>query len=88
MTPRAALPPVRKLTPRILARWLHVNPHTVLKWVATGELPALNISTGPRRRLVIYRRDLVTFLRRRGMSPQQISDLGLERLPADPAPVR
>jgi predicted site-specific integrase-resolvase len=69
---------VRKITPRVLARWLDINPHTVMKWVHSGELPALNIATGPVARFVIYRKDVATFLRKRGMTHDQLASLGLE----------
>jgi predicted site-specific integrase-resolvase len=77
MTPRT-IPRVRKITPRILARWLDVNHHTVLKWVHNGQLPAFNISTGPLARFVIYRKDVIEFLRKRGMTQEQIYGFGLD----------
>lgn len=72
------MPPIRKITPEILSRWLQVSHTTVLKWVRLGELPALNIGTGEVPRFVIYRKDAVAFLRKRGMTAQQLADLGLE----------
>ena len=76
MTPRR--PHVRKITPHILARWLEVNPHTVLKWIRAGQLPALDITTGSVSRFVIYRKDAVAFLRKRGMTREQLVSFGLD----------
>lgn len=76
MTPRS--PRLRRITPRVLARWLMVSPTTVMKWVHSGELPALKISTGDRPRFVVYRKDAAAFLRRRGISHEQIISFGLD----------
>ena len=69
---------MRKITPHVLARWLEIDARTVLKWVHTGQLPEMNISTGDVPRFVIYRRDAVAFLRKRGLTHQQLVSFGLE----------
>lgn len=60
------------LTPEILARLLGVNHSTVLGWIRSGSLPALNITSGHAPRYRIFRPDLVAFLERRGASPAQV----------------
>jgi len=74
-------PPTKKrsrhITVAILARWLDVNEETVLRWIRGRKLPALNVGgTGngaPRYR--IFRKDIVTFLHRRGLTHDHISEL-------------
>lgn len=67
---------VRTVTPATVARLLEVKPDTVLRWIHTGDLPALNIGTGTRvRRFVIFRKDLVAFLSTRGLPPERVKDL-------------
>lgn len=67
---------VRTVTPSTVARLLEVKSDTVLRWIHTGDLPALNIGTGPNaKRFVIFRKDLVAFLATRGLSPERVKDL-------------
>jgi excisionase family DNA binding protein len=75
-TSRAAFP--RWITARKLAQLLHVKPHTVLRWIHSGELPAFNIASGRVARYRIYKGELRVFLRKRGMSHRQLVTLGLE----------
>lgn len=64
------------ITPPILARWLRVDYRTVYSWIESGELPAMNIGTrGKAPRFRIYRKDLIAFLERRGMSATAVADL-------------
>lgn len=66
----------QSITPPILARWLKVQHPTVLRWIHSGELPAINIGTrGKAPRFRIYHKDLVAFLSRRGMSAESMQDL-------------
>jgi excisionase family DNA binding protein len=66
---------IRTISPSIVARWLKVDSETVLRWIRSGDLPALNIGTrGKVRRFRIFKKDLITFLHRRGMSQESIQD--------------
>lgn len=67
---------VRTVTPTIVARWLEVKPDTVLKWIQTGALPAMNISTGDTvRRYIIFRKDLIAFCQARGLTIERTLDV-------------
>lgn len=71
---------VRTLTLSVVARWLEVKPDTVLAWIQDSNperrLPALNIGTrGKRAHYRIFRKDLATFLQRRGLSAERVEDL-------------
>lgn len=71
---------VRTLTLPLVARWLEVKPHTVLRWIRDPDpqrrLPALDIGTSGRQaRYRIFRRDLALFLERRGMAPERIQEV-------------
>lgn len=66
----------KHVTPGIVARWLDVYEETVTKWIRTGALPALNVGgEGNGARYRIFRKDLVAFLERRGLTTDHISDL-------------
>lgn len=66
----------KHVTPGIVARWLDVNEETVARWIRSGALPALNIGgNGNGSRYRIFRKDLVTFLERRGLITDHVSDL-------------
>jgi len=68
--------PVRTITPPIVARWLQVTDATVLRWIRTKELPAMNIGTrGNLPRFRIFKRDLVTFMRARGVPADTVQEL-------------
>ena len=70
---------VRTMTPAIIARWLEVKHHTVLKWIHSKELPALNIGTrGKKASYLVFKKDLVIFLEQRGLRSDRIKDLLLE----------
>lgn len=78
---------VRTITPPIVARLLRVDTETVLRWIHTGDLPALDIGTsGKVPRFRIFKKDLARFLHerarrgsRRGLSPDSM-DEALEAL--------
>jgi excisionase family DNA binding protein len=61
------LPDKPFLTPPQAAEFLGVSPDNVLRWIATGELRASDLSTirGQRPRWKISRVDLEVFLHRR-----------------------
>lgn len=66
----------RYVSPPVVARWLEVYEETVTKWIRSGDLPALNVGgTGNGARYRIFRKDLVVFLQRRGLTTDHISDL-------------
>jgi len=67
---------IRTVTPPVIARWLEVKHLTVMGWIHSRDLPALNIGTkGKRHRYVIFRKDLITFLLRRGMTEERVRDI-------------
>lgn len=67
---------VRTVTPSTVARLLEVKSDTVLRWIHAGDLPALNIGTGPNaKRFVIFRKDLIAFLAQRGLTHERVKDL-------------
>lgn len=69
-------PQVKTVTPPIVARWLEVQHLTVLRWIRSRQLPALDIGTGDKiHRYVIFRKDLAGFLLRRGMTEDRIRDM-------------
>lgn len=58
-------------TPPEIAALLRVKPETVRTWIERGELPAVNIGSGPRRpRLRIDPEAFEAFLRRRAIHPK------------------
>ena len=66
----------RNITPPVVAEWLNVETETVLKWIHSGDLPALNIGTKnnvPRFR--IFKKDLTMFMAKRGLPVETIQDL-------------
>lgn len=66
----------KTVTPSIIARWLELRHDTVMKWIKTKDLPALNIaSAGRGSRYIIFRKDLTAFLLRRGMTEERIKEL-------------
>jgi len=65
----------RHITPEMLARLLGVQHRVVLRWVRSGELPALNITSGHAPRYRIFRPDLIVFLRSRGASETQVREI-------------
>jgi hypothetical protein len=72
------LPPEKRyVVPSTIARWLDVNEATVRRWIASGELSALNISVEgsgrPSYRILLQ--ELAEFLLRRGMSAAMVSEL-------------
>lgn len=72
---------VRTITPPILAHLLEVKVDTVMAWIRSGNLPALNIgTTGKRASYRIFRKDAVLFLQRQGLALDRIQEvLGLPR---------
>lgn len=69
-------PMVRTVTPPMIARWLEVKHLTVLQWIRSRDLPALDIGTqGKVHRYVVFRKDLIRFLVQRGMTEDMIREL-------------
>jgi len=69
-------PMIKTVTPPIVARWLEVQHLTVLRWIRSHSLPALDIGTGNKiHRYVIFRKDLAAFLQRRGMTDERIREM-------------
>ena len=67
---------LRHVTPSIVSRWLEVKPDTVIGWIRSRDLPAINIGThGGRPTYLIFRKDLAEFLDRRGMTATRIREL-------------
>jgi excisionase family DNA binding protein len=59
------------LTPPQLARQLRVDVHTVLGWIRTGELRAINVgSRGKRPRWRLDPADVAVFEQRRAAQPE------------------
>jgi len=60
-----------KLTPPELAKRLGVSPEKILAWIASGELPAVNVALrlGGRPRWRIDPADVADFERRRSAQP-------------------
>ena len=56
-------------TPPAVARRLGVNSHKILRWIASGELRAVNVGDGTRPRWRIMADDLRAFLDRRAAQP-------------------
>jgi excisionase family DNA binding protein len=73
MTPKTRS--IRTITPSVVARWLTVEDETVLRWIHSGDLPAMNIGTKGMRRFRIFRKDLIEFLHRRKVSPERIQEI-------------
>jgi len=66
----------RYVSPPVVARWLEVYEDTVTNWIRKGDLPALNVGgIGNGARYRIFRKDLVAFLHRRGLTTDHVSDL-------------
>jgi len=61
--------PDRFLTPREVARRLAVRDSTVLRWIATGELPASNFGTAKRPRFKVAPQSLENFIAARAVIP-------------------
>lgn len=67
---------IRTVEPPVIARWLEVKHLTVLGWIKSRDLPALNIgSRGKRNRYIVFRKDLINFLMRRGLTEERIREL-------------
>ena len=67
---------IRNVTPSVVARLLEVKHSTVCCWIHRKELPALDVGTrGRRPTYLIFRKDLVAFLVRRGMTEERVKDL-------------
>ena len=66
--PDSPFPKVPRLTPRIVARWLHVRVHRVHEWIRDGELPAFNVTTTKRPRWRLYEHDVRSFLEKRDIT--------------------
>ncbi len=76
MTTAAAKKRSKHITPGVLARWLGVHDDTVERWIRNHKLPALNIGgSGNGARYRIFRKDVVAFLHRRGLTTDHISEL-------------
>lgn len=63
------------LTPARIAKMLHVTSQTVLSWIASGELPATDVSRkkNPRRRSYrVATDDLIEFRRTREVKPSEV----------------
>ncbi len=56
-------------TPPAVARQLGVDAHKVLRWIASGQLQAINVGDGTRPRWRIMSDDLQAFLDRRAAQP-------------------
>ena len=63
------MPTDRASTPPVVARQLGVDAHKVLRWIASGELRAVNVGDGTRPRWRIMADDLRAFLDRRAAQP-------------------
>lgn len=59
----------------MVARHLHVHTRTVRYWIRNGHLPALNIGTGRKPHYLIYRDNLLDFLRSRGSTERELRDV-------------
>ena len=60
------------LTVQLAAESIHVNKHTILAWIASGELPATNISSSSLRpRWRISKDDLAKFMRSRSTAKRK-----------------
>ena len=57
------------ITPPVLAKRLGVGVHKVLRWIASGQLRAINVGDGTRPRWRIMADDLQAFLERRAAQP-------------------
>lgn len=69
-------PRVRTLTPAIFARILEVKHETVLAWIHSGDLPAMNIGTrGAAKRFIIFRKDAIAFMRHRGLPLDRVAEV-------------
>lgn len=66
---------IRTITPTTVARWLTVENETVLRWIHSGDLPAMNIGTRGLVRFRIFKKDLIEFLHRRKVSPERIQEI-------------
>ena len=66
---------IKTVTPPIVARWLEVKDETVLRWIHSKDLPALNIGTRAKNSYLIFRKDLAVFLNRRGMTEDRIREM-------------
>jgi len=62
----------RKLTPPQIAAQYGINADKVIRWIATGELRAINVATLPdgRPRWMVDVDDLAAFEQRRSAVPQ------------------
>ena len=58
MSPRPRI----HVTPSMVARWLDVHEHTILRAIRAGSLPALRTGNGAGTRYRIFRKDLAAFL--------------------------
>jgi excisionase family DNA binding protein len=65
MPPTDATPALRGLTPRELARLLRIGRGRVMAMIRAGELPAVDIGTPGRPRLIVLPDGLAELLRRR-----------------------
>ena len=63
------MPIDRASTPPVVARQLGVDSHKVLRWIASGQLRAVNVGDGSRPRWRIMPDDLQAFLERRAAQP-------------------
>lgn len=75
-----------KLTPPQLAKLWGISPNTIVSWIRSGQLRAIDISTRPgigRPRYLIDRRDIVEFEERRQVKPPEPVRRRREKLPAD-----
>ena len=61
--------PEEWIRPPAIARELHIRASKTIRWIESGDLPAINLSDGSRPRYLVRREDLDEFLRRRQVKP-------------------